>query len=153
MPTIASGGQELEQISDAIDDGACYACSPCLLADLGAVNVLKGRLWNEESEFDQYKDKTQFRLFYDDACDRVKAFYQEQHGERTSGFHGDVLTIDISPEKQTVAFNIKCRVDFKSKRRARMGVWEAMEKLNTLIDESDLDVRERGFHLRSGSLP
>jgi hypothetical protein len=31
-------------------------------------------------------------------------------------------------------------VEFKSKKRARMGVWEAMEMLNTLIDESDPDV-------------
>jgi hypothetical protein len=44
-------------------------------------------------------------------------------------------------EKQTVAFNIQARVDFKSKKRARMSVWEAMELLNTLIDESDPDVR------------
>ena len=43
-------------------------------------------------------------------------------------------------EKQTVAYNIRARVDFKTKRRARMGVWEAMEMLNTLIDESDPDV-------------
>jgi inositol oxygenase len=42
-------------------------------------------------------------------------------------------------EKQTVEFNIKARVDFKSKKRARMSVWEAMEMLNTLVDESDPD--------------
>ncbi|EEB87589.1 hypothetical protein MPER_15012, partial [Moniliophthora perniciosa FA553] len=83
-------------------------------------NVLKGKLWDAESEFDSEKDKTRFRD-YDSACDRVKNFYKEQH------------------EKQTVAFNIKARVDFKNKTRARMGVWEAMEMLNTLIDESDPD--------------
>lgn len=44
-------------------------------------------------------------------------------------------------EKQTVDFNIKARVEFKSKKRARMGIWEAMEMLNTLVDESDPDVR------------
>lgn len=43
------------------------------------VNVLKGKTWNEESEFDASKDKTQFRQ-YEDACDRVKNFYKEQHG-------------------------------------------------------------------------
>ncbi|KAK7041443.1 hypothetical protein VNI00_009309 [Paramarasmius palmivorus] len=84
------------------------------------VNVLKSKLWSAESEFDSEKDKTQFRD-YDSACDRVKNFYREQH------------------EKQTVAFNIKARVDFKNKKRARMGIWEAMEMLNTLIDESDPD--------------
>lgn len=44
-------------------------------------------------------------------------------------------------EKQTVDFNIKARVEFKQKKRARMGVWEAMEMLDKLVDESDPDVR------------
>ena len=51
-----------------------------------------------------------------------------------------LLTVPL--EKQTVAFNIKARVDFKSRRRARMGVWEAIELLNTLVDESDPDVSD-----------
>ena len=105
-------GHALEETSDAIDD----------------VNVLKDTLKKqnaekglyEESEFDQSKDKTQFRQ-YEDACDRVKNFYKEQH------------------TKQTVAYNLKARNDFHSKTRAEMTVWEAMEKLNTLIDESDPD--------------
>lgn len=93
--------------------------------DIDAVNVLKDQLKKEramadKSEFDAEKDKTQFRQ-YEDACDRVKAFYKEQH------------------EKQTVAFNLKARNDFKAKTRAEMTIWEAMEKLNTLIDESDPD--------------
>ncbi|PPQ75043.1 hypothetical protein CVT26_012067 [Gymnopilus dilepis] len=97
-------GRELDATSDAIDE----------------VNVLKGKMWNDKSEFDEGKDKSKFRD-YESACDRVKAFYKEQH------------------EKQTVAFNIKARVDFKSRRRARMSVWEAIEMLNTLIDDSDPD--------------
>lgn len=44
-------------------------------------------------------------------------------------------------EKQTVAFNLKAREDFKKNKRARMSVWEAIELLNTLIDDSDPDVR------------
>jgi len=48
--------------------------------------------------------------------------------------------LNINTEKQTVAFNIKARVDFKSRRRARMGIWKAMEMLNTLVDDSDPDV-------------
>lgn len=36
-------------------------------------------MWNEKPEFDETKDKTQFRD-YDAACDRVKNFYKEQHG-------------------------------------------------------------------------
>lgn len=77
----------------------------------------------DASEFDQAKDKTTFRQF-NDAEDRVKRFYAQQH------------------TLQTVAFNLKARNDFHNKTRARMGVWEAMEKLNTFIDECDLDTQE-----------
>ncbi|KIJ11694.1 inositol oxygenase [Paxillus involutus ATCC 200175] len=84
------------------------------------VNVLKGKLWDSQAEFVVDKDKTLFRQ-YETACDRVKAVYKEQH------------------EKQTVAFNIKARVDFKSRKRARMGIWQAMEMLDTLVDDSDPD--------------
>ncbi|KAL9107820.1 MAG: hypothetical protein Q9227_007335 [Pyrenula ochraceoflavens] len=73
-----------------------------------------------ESEFDVEKDKSKFRQ-YDAACDRVKNFYWEQH------------------TKQTVAYNLKARNAFKAKTRAEMTIWEAIEKLNTLIDESDPD--------------
>ncbi|KAF9479760.1 DUF706-domain-containing protein [Pholiota conissans] len=105
MPSFPiQSGRDLDVTSDAIDE----------------VNVIKGKMWNDKSEFDEAIDKTQFRD-YEAACDRVKKFYKEQH------------------EKQTVAFNIKARVDFKSKKRARMSVWEAIELLNTLIDESDPD--------------
>ncbi|KAL1623636.1 hypothetical protein SLS56_008157 [Neofusicoccum ribis] len=108
-------GLALEETSDNID----------------AVNVLRQTLKKEgysdeevdiytKSKFDAEKDKTQFRQ-YEEACDRVKNFYREQH------------------EKQTVAYNLKARNDFKSKTRAEMTVWEAIEKLNTLIDESDPD--------------
>jgi inositol oxygenase len=96
--------------------------------DIDAVNVLKGQIkkekaekpMHEKSELDAEKDKTQFRQ-YEAASGRVKNFYREQH------------------EKQTVAYNLKARNDFKFKTRARMTIWEAMEKLNTLIDESDPD--------------
>ena len=47
---------------------------------------------------------------------------------------------NLLTEKQTVAYNIKARVEFKSRKRARMGVWEAIEMLNTLVDDSDPDV-------------
>ncbi|KAK7685544.1 hypothetical protein QCA50_011411 [Cerrena zonata] len=87
------------------------------------VNKLKGsqeRAWAEDSKFDKTKDKEQFRQF-EAACDRVKNFYKEQH------------------EKQTVEFNLQIRANFKKSVRARMGIWEAMEKLNTLVDDSDPD--------------
>jgi inositol oxygenase len=92
--------------------------------NVDAVNELKAavqqRSLHEPSLFDKDKDKSQFRK-YAEACDRVKDFYREQH------------------EKQTVAYNLKARNDFRSKTRAEMTVWEAIEKLNTLIDESDPD--------------
>ncbi|KAF6764431.1 myo-inositol oxygenase [Ephemerocybe angulata] len=102
--TSSTVGHDLEVIGDAIDE----------------VNSIRGRLWDDESEFDKEKDRETFRD-YESACDRVKNFYKEQH------------------EKQTVAFNIKARVDFKSRKRGRMGVWDAMLLLNTLVDESDPD--------------
>lgn len=102
-PSAHDAGQVLESLSDAIDD----------------VNCIK---YDEETKFDTGKDKTQFRQ-YEDACDRVKTFYKEQH------------------EKQTVAYNLAARNRFNSASRPRpeMTVWQAIEKLNTLVDESDPD--------------
>lgn len=112
------------------------------------VNILKGNntKWNDESEFDANKDKTQFRQ-YEDACDRVKGFYKEQHGTRLILRYSNDLRRLISShtENQTMAFNINVRVQFKTQKRARMSVWEAMEMLNTLVDESDPDVRCLSF--------
>ncbi|KAJ9092585.1 hypothetical protein QFC19_008693 [Naganishia cerealis] len=102
-------GQELEHLSDLIDE----------------VNVIKGKSaqeiqFDQESQFDAAKDKDGFRQ-YEAACDRVKNFYAEQHA------------------KQTLAYNLEARARFNATVRARMSVWEAIEKLNTLIDESDPD--------------
>ena len=83
------------------------------------VNVIK---YDEESKFDAEKDKNTFRQ-YADATDRVKNFYREQH------------------HKQTVSYNLAARNRFynATRPRAEMTIWEAMEKLNTLVDESDPD--------------
>ncbi|KAI0438568.1 DUF706-domain-containing protein [Xylaria telfairii] len=114
--TINRDGLELEATSDSIDN----------------VNILKDQLkkkqqqqqqqeeWDSKSKFDAEKDKNQFRQ-YEDACDRVKGFYKEQH------------------TKQTVAYNLKVRNNLRFQKREEMTIWEAMEKLNTLIDESDPD--------------
>ncbi|MCJ1370203.1 hypothetical protein MMC20_001415 [Loxospora ochrophaea] len=101
--------------------------------DIDQVNLLKAKLslnhgtaippevnFDEKPKFDVEKDKYKFRQ-YRYACDRVKNFYREQH------------------EKQTVAYNLKARNSFKSNSRAEMTIWQAMEKLNTLIDDSDPD--------------
>ncbi|PGH13665.1 hypothetical protein AJ79_03514 [Helicocarpus griseus UAMH5409] len=108
-PLTRKGGQDLEEISDNID----------------RVNALKANIKQErglydQSEFDKDKDKSQFRQ-YEAACDKVKCFYLEQH------------------TKQTVAYNLKARNDFRTKTRAQMSIWDAMEMLNTLIDDSDPD--------------
>ncbi|KAL1678035.1 myo-inositol oxygenase [Schizophyllum commune] len=85
------------------------------------VNKLKSAVqWDTKANFDSEKDKTQFRR-YEEACARVKNFYKEQH------------------EKQTVQFNIQARANRRKHVRARMGIWEAMEKLDTLRDDSDPD--------------
>lgn len=110
-------GQALEEI----DDNVHFV--HVLEADMGQrtkTKVIEESGIYEASIFDADKDKTQFRQ-YEDACDRVKNFYREQH------------------EKQTVAYNLEARRQFKSKVRAEMSIWEAMERLNTLIDESDPD--------------
>ncbi|CAJ2502962.1 Uu.00g103560.m01.CDS01 [Anthostomella pinea] len=90
--------------------------------NIDAVNVLKDKMkWATASNFDAEKDKTQFRQ-YEHACDRVKDFYREQH------------------TNQTVAYNLQARHHFlKTRKREEMTVWQAMEKLDTLIDESDPD--------------
>ncbi|KAF2721015.1 DUF706-domain-containing protein, partial [Polychaeton citri CBS 116435] len=110
-------GLALEATSDAIDE--VNVLKAALKVKEGTATKEEADIY-EQSKFDAEKDKTQFRQ-YEDACDRVKNFYREQH------------------EKQTVAYNLKARNDFRSKTRAEMTIWEAMEKLNTLIDESDPD--------------
>ncbi|KAH9821371.1 inositol oxygenase [Teratosphaeria destructans] len=110
-------GLALEATSDAIDE--VNLLKAAMRVKNGTATTEEVDLY-EKSKFDEDKDKTQFRN-YEDACDRVKHFYREQH------------------EKQTVAYNLKARHDFKTKTRAEMTIWQAMEKLNTLIDESDPD--------------
>lgn len=110
-------GLALEELSDDID--AVNLLKAALKASTTAKQN-KEKDISEKSEWDAGKNKIQFRQ-YESACDRVRNFYKEQH------------------EKQTVAFNLKAREDFRSKTRAEMIIWEAMEKLNTLIDQSDPD--------------
>ena len=105
-------GVAMEQIVDAVEDVN-------VARDQVIIAKAEGESYGD-SKFDAEKDKTQFRQ-YEDACDRVKNFYQEQH------------------IKQTVAYNRKAREEFHGETRAEMTIWEAMEKLNELIDESDPD--------------
>ncbi|KAF4551902.1 Hypothetical protein D9617_12g037920 [Elsinoe fawcettii] len=95
--------------------------------DVDLVNVLSAAPVKDDiyqaSVFDKNKDTTTFRRFQD-ACDRVKSFYAQQH------------------TLQTVAFNLKAREDFHTQTRAEMTVWEALEKLDTFVDECDPDTQE-----------
>jgi inositol oxygenase len=116
-PTSHRDGLALEETSDLIDDVNVLKASMKVKA--GTVTPAKQEIYTQ-STFDASKDKTQFRQ-YEAACDRVKNFYAEQH------------------RKQTVAYNLKARNAFHATTRAHMTVWQAMEKLNTLIDESDPD--------------
>ncbi|KAK1762427.1 hypothetical protein QBC33DRAFT_481406 [Phialemonium atrogriseum] len=113
-------GAALEATSDALD--AVNILKAKAAATLEQSLEAGGLVPENPPRFDSEKDKTSFRQ-YEEACDRVKAFYQEQH------------------EKQTVAFNLGARVRFHSASREgeEMSIWEAIEKLNTLIDESDPD--------------
>ena len=109
-------GQALEDLSDAIDEVN-------VLKDMkkreAEKKIAEEKGLYEESEFDKEKDKTRFRQ-YKDACDRVKNFYRSN-----------------TPSRQ---WPTTCKpATIPSKVRAEMTVWEAMEKLNTLIDESDPD--------------
>ncbi|KAI5964237.1 uncharacterized protein KGF55_002179 [Candida pseudojiufengensis] len=76
--------------------------------------------WQTTTDYYKNIDKKAFRQ-YELACDRVKEFYEEQH------------------EKQTVAYNIQARINFKTKTRDKMSIWEGLEKLNKLLDDSDPD--------------
>jgi inositol oxygenase len=109
---IQSAQISLETMSDNIDS-----------VNVHKTDLQKDRGLYDGSKFDKSKDKAGFRQF-EDACDQVKTFYAQQH------------------TLQTVAYNLKARNDFTNKTRANMTVWEAMEKLNTFIDECDPDTSE-----------
>ncbi|KHE84149.1 hypothetical protein GE21DRAFT_6827, partial [Neurospora crassa] len=74
------------------------------------------------SHFDSTKDHSRFRQ-YTTAESRVLNFYTEQH------------------TKQTVSHNLAARAHFNSpdRKRPEMTIWQAIECLNSLIDESDPD--------------
>jgi len=110
-------GRGLEAISDAVD----MVNSLKFLA-VDTIQPPGGTQFDAESRFDSAKDKMAFRQ-YQNACDRVSGLYVEQHA------------------KQTVAHNLAARQRFHSRMRVRpeMTVWEAMEKLDTLLDDSDPD--------------
>ncbi|KAL1856948.1 hypothetical protein VTK73DRAFT_8164 [Phialemonium thermophilum] len=116
-----SVGRRLEEISDAIDEVNVLKAKAKAKEDAERQAQIEAE-YDAKSQFDAAKDKTQFRQ-YETAISRVKNFYREQH------------------EKQTVAYNLAARNWFHSAARVRpeLTVWEAIEKLDTLVDESDPD--------------
>lgn len=105
--------------------------------DVQSVNAIKSKILNSEKNAvvenrrkkPKFNDKPSvldglnekdFRQYHQ-AKDRVREFYKEQH------------------EKQTMAYNLQARINFKTKIRARMTIWDAICRLSELIDESDPD--------------
>lgn len=67
-------------------------------------------------------EEEQFRRFDETAPDSVKEFYQENHS------------------KQTLAFVEAKQAEYLPPRRMKMDLWEALDLLDTIIDESDPDI-------------
>src|SRR2546422_668167 len=80
-------------------------------------NFVKTRYPEVETD----KKAEEFRNYTETTPARVREFYRQNHTYQTRDFV-------LGKKKQ-----------FLAKKRATMGIWEAMEFLNTLVDESDPD--------------
>ena len=67
------------------------------------------------------KDVDDFRVYDDETPQHVQDFYRANH------------------RNQTVEFNRQQRDKYLELNQRRMSIWEAMDFLNTLVDESDPD--------------
>ncbi|OWB61212.1 hypothetical protein B5S29_g2099 [[Candida] boidinii] len=114
-PPISSDSSTPEAISTTAANG--------ITTTNGITQLSKDWRDNSHSKLLISAVKSNFRQYrqYELAYDRVKFFYKEQH------------------EKQTVAYNIQARINFKAKIRDKMTIWDALIKLNNLLDESDPD--------------
>jgi inositol oxygenase len=79
--------------------------------------------WEEflESRYSTEKSKEEYRIYDENTDKRVQDFYRINH------------------RNQTYDFVLGKKKEFLSMDRKKMGVWEAAEFLNTLVDESDPD--------------
>ncbi len=79
--------------------------------------------WDEfvAGRYQPGKEKEQFRNYRADANPGVTEFYRQNHA------------------MQTLDFVLAKKAEFGPHNRATMSIWEAMEYLNTLVDESDPD--------------
>lgn len=79
--------------------------------------------WDDfvKSRYRQGKSEEEFRNYAADANPGVTEFYRQNH------------------RFQTLDFVLEKKSEFTPRTRQKMGMWEAMEYLNTLVDESDPD--------------
>ena len=79
--------------------------------------------WDDfvKDRYDPGKPKEAFRHYDETTPPVVREFYRLNH------------------ENQTREFVLQKKKEYTGKRRGPMGIWEAMEYLNTLVDDSDPD--------------
>jgi inositol oxygenase len=79
--------------------------------------------WDDfvKDRYDPAKTKDQFRQYTPEAPEVVREFYRQNHTFQTRDF--------VQAKKR----------EYLALNRRRMGIWEAMEFLNTLVDDSDPD--------------
>jgi len=79
--------------------------------------------WDDHvrDRYDPNKPKDAFRQYTDTTRPGVREFYRQNHTQ------------------QTLAFVLAKKKEYGTLDRRRMGIWEALEYLNTLVDESDPD--------------
>jgi inositol oxygenase len=155
VAVTANRGQELDAVSDMIDE--VNVLKGMLKGDAAA--------FDEASKFDEGKEKETFRN-YEDAKDHVKVSFAapphiasfpsprkppepfprpRSHSFRSLTFSDRCFTRSLQKfyaeqhAKQTLEYNLKAREKFHNEKRASMTIWEAIEKLDTLVDESDPD--------------
>jgi inositol oxygenase len=86
----------------------------------------KGSELNPLADLDEWEsahgaEGKAFRDYGDSVRDRVRDFYRLNH------------------QQQSLDFVLAKKAEYLSLNRRRMGIWEAMEFLNTLVDDSDPD--------------
>ena len=79
--------------------------------------------WDDDvrDRYNPNRTPEQFRQYTDDTPPVVREFYRENHAKQT-------LDFVLGKEREYGALN-----------HGRMGLWEAMEKLDALVDDSDPD--------------
>src|SRR2546430_2231923 len=83
--------------------------------------VIRARYSDTLSEDNLVKSRESFRDYEANARPSVREFYRLNHAN------------------QTLDFVLGKKDEYLPLRRRQMGIWEAMEYLNTLVDDSDPD--------------